>query len=123
MVASRIVPVSLDFGLQSVQGAAAKPTKTIAFNAVGIGVLSWRSDANYYIVQVNGLGQALLNVVGATYATLTTAGTHIDWICIGATSTSQASTVALRAPILLGQLLYCSCGSGNSFIQVILESF
>jgi hypothetical protein len=100
-------------------GSGAAKTRTIAFNATGATVLSWRSDSNYRIIEVSGVGQALLNLVGGTYAALTAAGVHLDWISLVSTSTTWADT-EMNADLINGQILYSSHGAGNSLLQAIL---
>jgi hypothetical protein len=99
-----------------------RPTKTIAFNATGATILFWKADLDYDIVFVQGLGQVLLNLVGATYAALTAAGVHLDWIGIGSTSTSSTNDLPLRIRLEKDKILYSSHGAGNSFSQVILQT-
>lgn len=96
-------------------------TRTIAFNASGASVQSWRADAPYRIRHVSGIGQAILNFSGTSYSILAAAGVHLDWIAIASTSVSISIAVDCSVDVSNGQFIYCSHGGSNSFLQVILE--
>jgi len=88
-------------------------TRTIGYNYTAASQQSWKADADYVIVSVLGAGAtnaAIMNFTGATYASMSVAGVHLDWIAYAGANTVQA----LRQPLFKGELLYCSSAAGVS---------
>jgi hypothetical protein len=97
-------------------------TKQIGFNATGATVQSWRADADYLLTSATLTGAVIINLVGATYAQLSGAGTHLDWIALNVSAaTTEISHVALRRIIKEGQLLYSSHGGSASACLISLQ--
>lgn len=102
----------------SIQG----DTKQIGFNATGATVQSWRADADYDLVKATLTGAVIINLTGATYAQLSVAGTHHDWLALNVTAgTSEISEITLRQVIKEGQILYSSHGPANSSGLIVLQ--
>jgi len=99
-----------------------KHTRTIGFNASGIGVLSWKSDRQYRLVQATVVGGAILNFAGNTYAQLSVAGVHLDWILCGS-SVGGVSPVTndLAIDVFQDQIVYFSAGASASLGIIVLE--
>jgi hypothetical protein len=116
---SFIESLLIDFpGVGAVAGIA-KPTRVIGFNYIGTVTNSWRADQDYWIVCVFGFGAtngAIVSLGGQTYAQLSSAGVHQDWV-----SYSGINTLFFcRERIAEGQLLYCSSTTTGA-TQVGLE--
>jgi len=87
-------------------------TVTIGFQHSAASVLSWRADRDYMILGAAPISaNCLINLSGDTYANLTTAGVHSNWVC---QTGVQASFVPTNQKLPTGQLLYSSTSAAAS---------